>query len=236
MNSKEKGKLYCVPSLLGGESTNILSLQSTELLITIKHFIVENLKNTRRFLKKVNREIDIDACTFYHMDKHEDNIEWINFLEAADQGENMALISDAGTPSIADPGHFIVELAHARNIQVVPLVGPSSIILALMASGMNGQNFAFNGYLPIDRKERIRAIKILERDASQGASQIFIETPYRNDVLLKEILNQCSEEMKLCMAVDLTLPSEIIVSKRIREWKKKTPSFHKRAAVFILGY
>lgn len=236
MTSDKKGKLYCIPSLLGGENTNILSEQSILLLPEINQFIVENLKNARRFLKKVNRAIDIDACTFHHMDKHQDSLEWISFLEAAENGEDMALISDAGTPAIADPGNFITELAHAKGIQVIPLVGPSSIILALMASGMNGQNFSFKGYLPIDKKERSRALKMLERDASQGETQIFIETPYRNDTLLAEILKQCSEELKLCMAVDLTLPSETIISKRIRDWKKKTPSFHKRPAVFLMGY
>jgi len=236
MSSNDKGKLYCIPSLLGGESTTILNEQCKELLPEIKYFIVENLKNTRRFLKKVNRDIDINACTFYHMDKHEDSVEWIHFLDEAENGNDIALISDAGSPAIADPGNFIVELAHAKGIQVVPLVGPSSIILALMASGMNGQNFSFKGYLPIDRKERARALKMLERDASQGITQIFIETPYRNDTLLNDIIHKCSDELKLCIAVDLTLSSETIISKRVREWSKNKPSFHKRPAVFLLAY
>lgn len=231
-----KGKLYCIPSLLGGEDTNILSEQYSELLPRIKHFIVENLKSTRRFLKKVDREIDIDSCSFYHMDKHQDSTEWIDYLNAADEGEDIALISDAGSPAVADPGNFIVELAHAKGITVVPLVGPSSIIMALMASGMNGQNFSFNGYLPIDKKERNQKIKLLDREASKGVTQIFIETPYRNDTLIKDIIHLCSAETKLCVAVDLTLPSEIIISKRIQEWKKQSGSFHKRPAVFLLGY
>lgn len=236
MSENTKGILYCIPSLLGGDDTSILSSQCKMLLPKIQHFIVENIKNSRRFLKKVEKSIDIDACTFYHMDKHQDQLEWIDYLNDAESGHDMALISDAGAPAVADPGNFIVELAHAKNIKVVPLTGPSSIILALMASGMNGQNFSFNGYLPIDRKERLRSLKHLEREAAQGRTQIFIETPYRNDALIKDLIHHCSHDLKLCVAVDLSLKSETIVSKRIREWKSKTHSFHKRPAVFLLGY
>ena len=232
-----KGKLYLIPTILGKE-TQEATLPST-ILKSIKEidiFIVENLRTSRRHIKKIYNEKDIDATTFYSYGKHDVlNLEE-NFLRHILSGQNVGLLSESGLPCIADPGSKIVEYAHSFQIDVVPFVGPSSILLALMASGMNGQNFAFTGYLPIDKNARIRALRHLEALTKKtGQTQIFMETPYRNHQLFDAIIKVCSNNTKLCIASDITLPSENIKTKTIVEWKQETININKKPTIFLIN-
>jgi len=232
-----KGKLYLIPTILG-EGTQEATLPSPILkaIQEINVFIVENLRTARRHIKKIYREKDIDATTFYSYGKHDTlNLEQ-DFLPHILAGENVGLLSEAGLPCIADPGSKIVEYAHDFQIDVIPFVGPSSILLALMASGMNGQNFAFTGYLPIDKAERTRSLRNLESLIKRtGQTQIFMETPYRNNQLIETILKTCSNNTKLCIASDITLPTENIKTKTIAEWKQTSINIHKKPAIFLIG-
>jgi len=232
-----KGKLYLIPTILGKE-TQEATLPST-ILKSIKEidiFIVENLRTSRRHIKKIYKEKDIDATTFYSYGKHDVlNLEE-DFLPHILSGKNVGLLSESGLPCIADPGSKIVEYAHSFQIDVVPFVGPSSILLALMASGMNGQNFAFTGYLPIDKNARIRALRHLESLTKKtGQTQIFMETPYRNHQLFDAIIKVCSNNTKLCIASDITLPSENIKTKTIVEWKQETININKKPTIFLIN-
>jgi len=230
-------KLYLIPTTLGDTSIErVLPPDLTQLISSIPVFIVENIRTARRFLKKVNPAIVIDDLTFFELNQHTDKKEISRFLEPNRQGQNIGVISEAGCPGIADPGADVVKIAHVRNIQVVPLVGPSSILLALMASGMSGQNFAFNGYLPIKNPEKSQQIKLLEnRMQTEGQTQIFIETPYRNAQLLDELLKNCDPQTMLCIAADITLETEFILSKPISYWKTHLPEIQKRPAIFMIG-
>ena len=230
-------KLYLIPTTLGDTSIErVLPPDLTQLISSIPVFIVENIRTARRFLKKVNPAIVIDDLTFFELNQHTDKKEISRFLEPNRQGQNIGVISEAGCPGIADPGADVVKIAHVRNIQVVPLVGPSSILLALMASGMSGQNFAFNGYLPIKNPEKSQQIKLLEnRMQTEGQTQIFIETPYRNAQLLDELLKNCDPKTMLCIAADITLDTEFILSKPISYWKTHLPEIQKRPAIFMIG-
>jgi len=231
-----KGHLYLVPSLLGGKNyTFCMPPDYKEILKDIKHFIVEDIRTARRFLKPGGYVDSFDDITFYLLNKHTTPEEYSAFLSAVDKGFDVALISEAGCPCIADPGSMIVEMAHKKNIRVMPLVGPSSIMLAMMGSGFNGQNFAFLGYLPIKPVERIKKIKELESYILRNnQTQIFIETPYRNQKLLLDIMASCSLHIKLCIACDVTLEEEFIKTKTIAEWKKNVPDINKRQVVFLL--
>ena len=232
-----KGQLYLIPTILG-KGTEETTLPST-ILKSIKEidiFIVENLRTARRFIKNIYREKDIDATTFYSYGKHDTLSLEEDFLPHILSGENVGLLSEAGLPCIADPGSKIVEYAHNFQINVVPFVGPSSILLALMASGMNGQNFAFTGYLPIDKSDRRRALKYLESLTKKtGQTQIFMETPYRNHQLFDAIIKVCSNNTKLCIASDITLPSENIKTKTIEEWKQEKININKKPAIFLMN-
>ena len=232
-----KGKLYLIPTILG-KGTEETTLPST-ILKSIKEidiFIVENLRTARRFIKNIYREKDIDATTFYSYGKHDTLSLEKDFLPHILSGKNVGLLSEAGLPCIADPGSKIVEYAHNFQIDVVPFVGPSSIILALMASGMNGQNFAFTGYLPIDKSDRTRALRYLESLTKKtGQTQIFMETPYRNHQLFDTIIKVCSNNTKLCIASDITLPSENIKTKTIAEWKQEKININKKPAIFLIN-
>ena len=232
-----KGKLYLIPTILGKE-TQEETLPST-ILKSIKEidiFIVENLRTARRHIKKIYREKDIDATTFYSYGKHDTLSLEEDFLPHILSGQNVGLLSEAGLPCIADPGSKIVEYAHNFQIDVVPFVGPSSILLALMASGMNGQNFAFTGYLPIDKSDRTRALRYLESLTKKtGQTQIFMETPYRNHQLFDTIIKVCSNNTKLCIASDITLPSENIKTKTIAEWKQEKININKKPAIFLIN-
>lgn len=232
----EKGKIYMIPTTLGDSTIDsVIPKDVQQIIIGTKYFIVENIKTTRRFLKKVERGIDIDELQFFVLNKHTSSVELESFLNPALEGSNMGVISEAGCPGIADPGSDIVSIAHSKNIKVVPLIGPSSILLALIASGMNGQNFCFNGYLPKERNLRIKKIKELERQAISGVTQIFMETPFRNSHLMEDLLKQCSPNTKLCLAADISLENEFIQSKKIIDWKKHTPNLNKRPCMFLIG-
>ena len=233
----DKGKLYLIPTILG-EGTQEATLPST-ILKAIKEidvFIVENLRTARRHIRKLDREKNIDATTFYSYGKYDTlNLEQ-DFLPHILSGQNVGLLSEAGLPCVADPGSKIVAFAHDFQIDVVPFVGPSSILLALMASGLNGQNFAFTGYLPIDKSERTKIIKQLEELVKKtGQTQIFMETPYRNNQLIETLLKTCSNNTKLCMASDITLPTENIKTKTIAEWKQTKSNLDKKPTIFLIG-
>jgi 16S rRNA (cytidine1402-2'-O)-methyltransferase len=196
---------------------------------------VEDLRSARRFLKKVDRDINIDELTFYAMGKHASPEAFASYLHPLEQGMPVGVISEAGCPAIADPGADVVAIAQQKSYKVVPLVGPSSILLALMASGFNGQSFAFLGYLPVQQTDRMKALKKMEnRIYSEHQTQIFIETPYRNMKMLDEIINTCRPDTKLCVAVDITLDSEFIQTKSLKDWKKQLPDLNKRPCIFIL--
>jgi 16S rRNA (cytidine1402-2'-O)-methyltransferase len=229
--------LYLIPNTLGDcNITNVLPTLNVDIIQKVKHFIVEDVRTARRFLKKVDPSIHIDELEFFTLNKHTSPAELSSFLHPLEKGFDMGIISEAGCPAIADPGAEVVRIAQEKNLRVVPLVGPSSILLGLMASGFNGQSFAFVGYLPIQANERTQRIKQLEKRAKiENQSQIFIETPYRNHKLLDEILSTCQGNTKLCIACDITLDSEYIKTKSINEWKKiKLPDLNKRPAIFIL--
>ena len=232
-----KGKLYLIPTILA-EGTQEATLPSPILksIQEINVFIVENLRTARRHIKKIYREKDIDNTTFYSYGKHDTLSLEEDFLPHILNGENVGILSEAGLPCVADPGSKIVEYAHDFQIEVIPLVGPSSILLALMASGMSGQNFAFTGYLPIDKKERTRAIKNLESLAKKtGQTQIFMETPYRNHQLLDTLKAQCNNKTKLCIAANITSSNEFIQTKTIEEWKQTKVDIHKQPTIFLLS-
>lgn len=230
--------LYLLPNVLSeGDWQNVLPAQIFQLVTSTRYYIVENIRTARRFLKQVNREINIDQLSFFELNKHTEENELPGFLEPLKQNENVAVISEAGCPGIADPGAEVVKIAHQKGYKVVPLVGPSSIVLALMASGLNGQNFAFNGYLPVRANERTKAISNLEKLIKNNRqTQIFIETPYRNNQLITELLKTCSPSTLLCIAANLTGENEFIATKSINQWKGKVPDLHKQPAIFLLGY
>ena len=232
-----KGVLYLIPNTLGNPDTTETIPEGIKGRVSdISLFIVENLRNARRYLKSLNREINIDALTFFELNEHTSAEEIPSFLDRVEQGLDAAIISEAGVPGVADPGAEVVRIAHEKGIRVVPLTGPSSILLALMASGLNGQSFCFHGYLPVKRPERIKKIKELElKVIRSGETQLFIEAPYRNDGLLADILDSCQASTRLCIAADITLDSEFIYTKTSGAWKKKKPALHKRPVLFLIG-
>ncbi len=230
-------KLYLVPNLLSeGNWQSVLPARVLPVLTETRFFIVENIRTARRFMKKVNREIDIDRLTFFELNKHTSRQDLPTFLAPLEKGSDVAVISEAGCPGVADPGAEVVRIAHEKGLTVVPLAGPSSIILALMASGLNGQNFAFSGYLPVRKQERMRAIQSLEKKAENDLqTQLFIETPYRNNQLVNDLLKTCSSSTLLCIAANLTGEREFISTKTITQWKKGVPDLHKQPAIFLIG-
>jgi 16S rRNA (cytidine1402-2'-O)-methyltransferase len=201
----------------------------------IDYYIVENEKTARKSIKEVHPEKKQSALILFVLNKRTEVKEHQDFIQPLLEGKNVGLMSEAGCPGVADPGAVIVKLAHEKGIQVVPLVGPSSILLAMMASGMNGQSFTFHGYLPIDKDEKRASFKSLEKTSfEKNQSQIFIETPYRNNNLLEDLLQTLHPETHLCVATDITLPTEYIKTKRISAWKKETIDLHKRPTIFII--
>tara|TARA_R110001632_G_scaffold43376_6_gene110102 strand:+ start:102904 stop:103608 length:705 start_codon:yes stop_codon:yes gene_type:complete len=231
-----KGTLYLIPTTLGeNEPLEVMPYSVKKMVELIDHYIVENEKSARRFIKKITPKKSQPSLTIMKLDKYAEELETRTFLDACDRGISVGLLSEAGVPAVADPGATIVKLAHEKGIKVVPLVGPSSILMALMASGMNGQNFAFNGYLPIDNSERKKAIKDLEKlSKEKNQSQIFIETPYRNEKMFTDLKSALTPGTLLCIAVDITLPDEYIKTYSIAEWKSQSPDLHKRPAIFII--
>lgn len=230
------GKLYLAPTMLGDNAPlEVLPISIKRTIENVDHYIVENEKSARRFIKKISPTKSQPDLHFELLNKYTDPNEIPTFLDPCIQGHDMVLVSEAGAPGIADPGADVVMVAHKKKIQVVPLVGPSSITMALMASGMNGQNFAFTGYLPIENDLRSKAIKSLEKlSFESGQAQIFIETPYRNEKLFQELLRKLKPSTRLCVATDITLPSEQIHTRTINEWKRAGADINKRPTVFIL--
>lgn len=233
---KPFGKLYLIPTDLGENPVwDVLPISIRKVIEMTENFIVENEKTARRFIKQVHPEKSQPSLNFKILNKFTETSEKATFLEACKEGKSMGLLSEAGCPAVADPGSDIVKLAHLNDIQVVPLVGPSSIILALMGSGMNGQSFAFNGYLPIEKQERKTELKRLEKlSLDQNQSQLFIETPYRNNKMLEDLCATLHPQTRVCIACDLTLPSEYIKTYTINDWKHVKVDLHKRPAIFII--
>ncbi len=231
-----QGILYLIPNTLGDSPVEYnLPQYNIELISELEFFIVENIRTARRFLKKVDRDIDIDTLTFFLIDKHTKPDAYPSYLAPIAEGHSIGVLSEAGCPGVADPGADVVKIAHEKNIKVVPLIGPSSILLSLMASGLNGQNFAFLGYLPVKKGETAKAIRDVEqRSIHMKQTQIFIEAPYRNAKLLKDILVYCKPATRLCIACDITMESEFIVTKTIAEWKKNVPNINKRPTIFLI--
>jgi 16S rRNA (cytidine1402-2'-O)-methyltransferase len=232
----EKGKLYLIPTPLGdNDPLEVIPLRVLEMVPSIKHFFVEELRSGRRFLSKAGHKGQIDTLSLYELNEHTTAASIEGYLTVLLQGNDAALISEAGIPAVADPGALLVELAHRNGIRVIPMSGPSSLILALAASGMNGQNFAFNGYLPVKPEERRAKIRKLEQiSRTTGQSQLFIETPYRNNSLLADILQTCQPETRLCLAAEITLPDSFIVTRSVAEWRREKPDLNKKPCVFIL--
>lgn len=236
MSDKNQACIYLIPTFLGDSSVeNVMPPMHSILINELTCFIVEDLRSARRFLKRIGYKNDFENTSFFELNEHTQIQDVEHYLSPLMQGVSIGLMSEAGCPGVADPGAEIINLAHHHNIRVVPLVGPSSILLALMASGFNGQNFAFNGYLPIDKPKRIRSLKQLEEKIyKEHQTQIFIEAPYRNNHLFQDILKTCNPQTKLCVACDITLSSEYIVSKTVSSWSSVKLDLNKRPTVFLL--
>ena len=230
------GKLYLIPTDLGENPVwEVLPISIKKVIEFTDNYIVENEKTARRFIKHIHPEKSQPCLALKILNKFTDAAEKQTFLNPCKEGKSIGLLSEAGCPAVADPGSDIVRLAHQNNIQVVPLVGPSSIILALMGSGMNGQSFTFNGYLPIDKNERKTELKRLEKlSHDQNQSQLFIETPYRNNKMLEDLCSTLHSQTRVCIACDLTLPSEYIKTYSVNDWKHVKVDLHKRPAIFII--
>lgn len=228
--------LYLLPVTLGDTPLDkVLPSYNLEVIAHIRHFIVEDVRSARRFLKKVNKEFDIDSMTFYPLNKHTSPADISGYLKPLQEGNPMGVISEAGCPAVADPGADVVAIAQQKNLKVVPLVGPSSIILAVMASGFNGQSFSFNGYLPIEAGERAKKLKQLEqRVYTEQQTQLFIETPYRNNRLMEDILHHCRPQTKLCIAANITCEDQYIKTQSVKNWQGHLPDLSKTPCIFLL--
>lgn len=230
-----QGNLYLIPTIISENAWHTIPPYIKEIIIDTDFYIVENLKTARRFIKGIYKEKNIDECEFMELDKHHNYQFDENFLNVIFEGKNIGLLSEAGTPCIADPGNKIVKIAHELEINVVPLTGPSSILLALMGSGFNGQQFTFNGYLPIEPKELKNKILQMESLARKGITQIFMDTPYRNIKLYEELLRALKFDSMLCIACNLTAKDEFIKTLPMAEWKNRKPDINKKPCIFVLG-
>jgi 16S rRNA (cytidine1402-2'-O)-methyltransferase len=230
------GALYLIPTTLGeSDTTRVIPSDVSEIVRGITYFIVENIRTARRYLRKLDPQFNIDELQFFELNQHTDSRIVKEYLNPIALGFNVGIISEAGCPGIADPGAEVVKFAHQLQIRVIPLVGPSSILLSLMASGMNGQNFAFIGYIPVKPTERVKAIKEIEkRSLIENQTQIFIEAPYRNTPLIKDLIAALNDQTRLCIACDLTLETEYIRTQSIAQWKKGIPDINKRPAIFLI--
>lgn len=230
------GKLYLIPTTMGDcDPMDVLPQTIKRAIDLIDYYIVENEKTARKSIKQVQPEKKQSELILFALNKRTETQEHKEFIKPLLEGKDMGLMSEAGCPGVADPGAVIVKLAHEKGIQVVPLVGPSSILLAMMASGMNGQSFTFHGYLPIEKGEKKASLKVLERISQErNQSQIFIETPYRNNKMLEDLLLLLNPETHLCIAADITLSTEYIKTKKAKDWKKETVDLHNRPAIFII--
>jgi 16S rRNA (cytidine1402-2'-O)-methyltransferase len=230
------GKLFLIPNTLGSDETaTVIPSVVAKTAVELRHFIVEDLRSARRYLRSLDRTMDIDNSQFLMLNKRTTPAQMSEYLKPLKAGLDVGIISEAGCPGVADPGADVVKMAHDPGIKVVPMVGPSSILLAMMASGLNGQSFAFVGYIPIKKDERLKTIKHLEsRSRNENQPQLFIETPFRNNHLAQDVLYSCSAKSKLCIACNITLEDEFIVTKTISQWKDKLPDLHKKPTIFIL--
>lgn len=229
-------KLYLIPSLLGeSDFHRVLPKYNIEVVEQLQIFVVENEKSARRFIKTILPNKKQSELEIHILNKNTTAEEFYELAQLFDRKESIGIISEAGLPAIADPGANLVELAHKRNVQVIPLVGPSSILMALMASGMNGQKFMFHGYLPIEKFERKKAIQKLEIESKKNnCTQIFMETPYRNNQLLEDLIKFCHPSTQVCIALNLSLDDELIIRLSIKDWAQKKADFHKKPAIFLL--
>lgn len=229
------GKLFLLPTYLDADHLDVLPDAAKQKALSLKYLIVENVRTTRRYLKILDKNVDIDAITFFEWDKRNPQKDVQRFLKPARDGHDTGILSEAGCPGIADPGQAVVLEAHRQGIAVVPMVGPSSILLALMASGLSGQQFRFHGYLPIDDSRRNAHIRYMEKDAAKrNETQVFMETPYRNNPLIRSLLLQLAPGTRLCIAANLTGEGEFICTKTVAEWKKEVPDLHKQPAIFLI--
>ena len=230
-----KGKLYLIPSTISEDSSDLIGPEVAAVAQGLKLFFVEHERTARRYLKSIGYQ-DLDTPELIRLDKRSEDSEVADMIALVAQGRDAGVLSEAGSPGVADPGAKIVAAAHGQGIKVVPLPGPSSILLAIIASGFNGQDFTFNGYLPIEERLRVQALKALEAKVSKtGQTQIFMETPYRNNKFLETILSTCLPETTLCIAANITSKKEYIRTMRISEWKKERPQLDKQPAVFLFG-
>lgn len=231
------GTLYLIPVTLGDSPVqHVIPVYVIDMLNRLDYFIVEDLRSARRYLKSAGVEKSIDSLSFYLLNEHTKEQAMEDLLSVLTAGNDAGLLSEAGVPAVADPGSGLVSLAHQQHIRVIPLAGPSSILMALMASGMNGQSFCFHGYLPVKKPQRAASLRKIEKIALEtGETQIFMETPYRNMKLLEDIVSTCRDHTRLCIAADISLATESIHTRTIREWKGKFPDIHKRPAVFLLS-
>ena len=232
----EYGKLYLIPSPLGEYAPEeVIPAPALEKVRTITKFVVEEVRTARRYLSAAGLKGHIGELEFHELNEHTNPQEVESYLNLFENGCDVGLISEAGLPAVADPGSLLVALCHRHGIEVIPFVGPSSLMMALMSSGLNGQSFAFRGYLPAKTDERKKALKDIEKQSSQfRQTQLFIETPYRNDSMLADILSTCNPSTRLCLAANITLPDAYIKTKRISEWKKSVPVIGKRPCVFLI--
>ena len=232
-----RGCLYIIPIPISPNAfENVLTQQTLEVAKGTRYFVVEKIKTARQFLRKIDKQFPIDDSQFYELNKHNDYEFSRTVLQHLDEGHNVGLMSEAGYPGIADPGNRVVQLAHQNNVKVVPLIGPSSLFLALAASGLNGQGFTFNGYLPKRENERVTLIKRLNQEIiNTGFAQMFIETPYRNQAIFESLLKHASPNIQLTIAFNITGNDEFIKTQSIKQWQKVNLSFEKAPCVFILG-
>lgn len=231
-----KGIIYLIPVTLGNSDFRItIPEQVTELTRGLRLFAVEELRSARRYLRMIDKQFPIDDTLFFELNEHSKEEDISGFLEPVLAGRNMGVMSEAGLPGIADPGSILIKAAHKKNIRVVPLSGPSSVLLSLTASGMNGQNFRFLGYLPVKADQRNNRLKELEKTAMSGETQIFIETPYRTQKMFESIIAVCQGETNLCIASDITLPAEMIRTMKVSEWRKEKIDLNDHLVVFLLG-
>jgi 16S rRNA (cytidine1402-2'-O)-methyltransferase len=229
------GKIYLIPVPLGGDDPgHVIPEQVILLTKSLRYFVVENLRSARRYLRLIDKSFPIDDSRFFELNEHTSDSEISSFLEPVINGIDIGLMSEAGLPGIADPGANLIAAAHKRNIQIIPLAGPSSILLALISSGLNGQNFTFNGYLPVKPLEREEKLRAIEKRSKSGEAQIFMETPYRSQTMFESILRVCNGSTKLCVAADITLNSEFIKTKVIFDWKMEMPQINDKLVIFII--
>jgi Predicted methyltransferases len=229
------GRIYLIPVTLGGDDfLKVIPEKVISLTRQLRYFIVEDIRSARRFLRLIDKEFPINDTVFFELNEHTAESDIAHYLEPVFKGSDIGVLSEAGLPCIADPGAKIIALAHQKRITVTPLSGPSSILLALISSGLNGQSFTFNGYLPVKPAERSAKLRELEKRAGEGFAQVFMETPYRNQKMLESLITTCHNDTLLCIAADITLSSESIRTMRISEWKRDLPLLNDRLVVFVL--